>query len=119
MIKFKKLIKSFKYALAGLNKAFWEEQNFRIDLLVAAIVLALASWLQIMVWQFMILLIIIAIVLILELLNSILERFVDLLKPSLHAYAKDIKDMTAAAVFIAALTALIIGLLIFLPYLIT
>ncbi|OGY42623.1 MAG: hypothetical protein A2Y82_02935 [Candidatus Buchananbacteria bacterium RBG_13_36_9] len=118
MIKLKKFFKSFKFALVGLNKVFWEEQNFRIDLFITVMVLALAGWLQVEVWEFLILVIIIALVLILEILNSILERFVDLLKPSLHAYARDIKDMTAAAVFIAALAAAITGILILLPYLI-
>ena len=56
--------------------------------------------------------------LILEIINTIFERLLDLLKPRLHQYVKDIKDMTAAAVFISSLAAIIIGLIIFLPPLI-
>lgn len=118
MIRFKRLFKSFKYALTGLSKVFWEEQNFRIDLIIALIILWLAVFLKIMVWQFIILVLIISLVLILEIINSIFERLIDLLKPRIHEYVKDIKDMTAAAVFIGALAAVIIGILIFLPYLI-
>ena len=118
MIKIKRLIKSFKYAFAGLNKVFWEEQNFRLDFILALGVILLAVILKIAIWEFIILVLVIALVLILEIINSIFERLLDLLKPRIHQYVKDIKDMTAAAVFIAALAAVIIGLLIFLPYLI-
>ena len=118
MIRLKRLFKSFKYALTGLNKVFWEEQNFRLDLIIAILIFWLAVFLKIMVWQFIILVLVIALVLILEIINSIFERFVDLLKPRIHEYVKDIKDMTAAAVFIGALAAIVIGILIFLPYIV-
>jgi len=117
MFKFKRLIKSFQYAFTGLGKVFWEEQNFRLDLIITLIILFLAVYFQIKVWQFIILILVIALVLILEIINSIFERLIDLLKPRIHEYVKDIKDMTAAAVFIGALASIIIGLLIFLPYL--
>ena len=42
MVKFKRLLKSFKYAGAGLKKVFWEEQNFRVQLVITLIVLILA-----------------------------------------------------------------------------
>lgn len=118
MIKFTRLIKSFKYAFIGLQKVFWEEQNFRLDLIVALIIILAAWYLQIMVWQFIILILLISLVLILEIINTIFERLLDLLKPRIHQYVKDIKDMTAAAVFIGALASVIIGILIFLPYLV-
>ncbi|MCX6743322.1 MAG: diacylglycerol kinase, partial [Candidatus Parcubacteria bacterium] len=103
---------------AGLNKVFWEEQNFRLDFILALAVILLAVILKIAIWEFIILVLVIALVLILEIINSIFERLLDLLKPRIHQYVKDIKDMTAAAVFIAALAAVLIGLLIFLPYLV-
>ena len=111
-------VKSFKYAFTGLNKVFWEEQNFRLDFLLALVIMLLAVILKIAIWEFIILVLVIALVLILEIVNSIFERLLDLLKPRIHQYVKDIKDMTAAAVFIGALAAVIIGLLIFLPYLV-
>lgn len=116
MIKCKRLCKSFKYALTGLKKVWQEEQNFRVHSLVTIIVLVLAFYFQIAVWQLIILILLIALVLILEIINSIMERFVDILKPRIHEYVKDIKDMSAALVFVGALTAIIIGLIIFLPY---
>jgi diacylglycerol kinase len=55
---------------------------------------------------------------ILEIVNSIFERLLDLIKPRIHNYVEDIKDMASAIVFIGACVSFIIGLLIFLPYII-
>jgi diacylglycerol kinase len=54
---------------------------------------------------------------VLELLNSIIERFVDMVKPRVHEYARVIKDLSAAAVLIMAITAVILAVLIFWPHL--
>jgi len=118
MIKFKRLAKSFVYALKGIKKVFLQEQNFRIHSVVAFLVIILAIILRIETWQIIILILVIALILILEIINSIIERLLDLLKPRIHHYVKDIKDMTAAIVFIGALAAIIIGLFIFVPHLI-
>jgi diacylglycerol kinase len=53
---------------------------------------------------------------VLELLNSVVERFVDVVKPRIHHYAMDIKDIMAAAVFVASLGALIVGIVILGPH---
>jgi len=116
MINLGKLFESFKYAIAGLRKVFWQEQNFRIHIITSLIVITLAVFFEIEAWQFIVIILIISLVLILEIINTIFERLLDLLKPRLHQYVKDIKDMTAAAVFISSLAAIIIGLIIFLPY---
>ena len=118
MFKLKRLIKSFGYAFSGLAKVFWEEKNFRIHSLIALIVIGLAFYWQIAVWQMAILILMIALVLILEIINTIFERLLDLLKPRIHQYVKDIKDMTAAIVFVGAWAAVLLGILIFLPYII-
>lgn len=60
---------------------------------------------------------VIAFVLVLELINTIIEKIVDILKPRIHHYVEIIKDMMAAAVLIASIGALVVGLLIFWPYL--
>ncbi|OGY42146.1 MAG: hypothetical protein A2Y67_02065 [Candidatus Buchananbacteria bacterium RBG_13_39_9] len=118
MLRFRELRKSFSYAWAGISRVFGEEQNFRIHIFIAVIVIAFALIIQIQIWEFIFLLIIISLILILEIINSILERLLDLIKPRLHTYVKDIKDMTAGIVLIAAVTAILIGILIFFPYLI-
>jgi len=53
---------------------------------------------------------------VLELINSVLERLVDVLKPRLHPYVESIKDMMATVVLIFSIGAILIGLLIFTPY---
>jgi undecaprenol kinase len=118
MLSFRELRKSFSYAWSGIGRVFWEEQNFRIHIFIAVIVIAFALIIQIQIWELIFLLIIISLILILEIINSILERLLDLIKPRLHTYVKDIKDMTAGIVLIAAVAAILIGILIFFPYLI-
>lgn len=118
MAKIKKLFKSFSYSLRGIGKVFKEEQNFKIHSAVTFLVLLLALVFKLKVIEFIILLLLIALVLILEIVNSIVERLLDLIKPRLHIYVEDIKDMSAAIVFIGALASAIIGILIFLPYVI-
>jgi diacylglycerol kinase len=66
-------------------------------------------------WERAILLLVTMFVLVLELLNSSLERLVDLAKPRLHEYAGDIKDLMAGSVLLAAMFALVLGLLILGP----
>ena len=52
-----------------------------------------------------------------ELVNSAVERVTDVLKPRINTYVKEIKDIMAAAVMLSSFTAIIIGLIIFIPYL--
>jgi diacylglycerol kinase len=54
-------------------------------------------------------------VLVLELINSTLERVVDYMKPRLHHYVEVVKDMMAGAVLVASLGAAVIGIIIFYP----
>ena len=78
----------------------------------------LAAWVvKVEVWEAVALTFCVFSVLILELLNTILERLVNLFKPRIHPYAKVIKDMMAAAVLLASLSATIVGILIFSQYL--
>ena len=55
-------------------------------------------------------------VLAMEIINTIFERVVDILKPRVHPYAQLIKDIMAAAVLIASIGAIVIGFIIFYPY---
>jgi undecaprenol kinase len=116
MIKWSRLIKSFKYALSGIKQVFVEEQNFKIHVLISLIVLSAALYFRIQNWELAVIILLIAFIFILEIINSITERLVDLLKPRIHQYVKDIKDLGAAIVLVGAVAAIIIGLLIFLPY---
>ena len=57
----------------------------------------------------------IALVLSLELINTSIEKTIDLLHPDFNERAGEIKDMAAAAVLVAAIISVIIGLIIFIP----
>lgn len=116
MLSIKNLFKSFHYASRGILIAWQYEQSFRIQVSVAAVVVFLIFLLKIFQWQAIALLLLIIFVLTLEIINSILERFVDVFKPRIHPMVQEIKDLMAGAVLIASVGALIIGLLIFLPY---
>lgn len=112
-----RLLKSFRHAFHGLRYAWRSEQNFRIQTLVGVVVLAAAFYLRISFMGLIALAMMIIIVLVLELLNTFFEKLVDLLSPRLHHAVGVLKDVLAAAVLVASLGALIVGLLIFWPYL--
>ncbi|MBI4135317.1 diacylglycerol kinase [Candidatus Uhrbacteria bacterium] len=116
MLSIKRLFKSFHYASRGIAVAWKSEQSFRVQVFAALIVLLLIWWFTVPLWQAIALLLLIILVLTLELINSILERFVDVFKPRIHPMVQEIKDLMAGAVLIASVGALIVGLLIFLPY---
>lgn len=119
MIKFKRLVKSFHYAMRGLIKTIREEQNLKVQGIVAIIVTILAYFLNITRIEWCLLIFAIVLVVVMEIINSAVERVTDVLKPRIHDYVKEIKDIMAAAVMLASVAASIIGLIIFLPYLIS
>jgi len=94
-----------------------EEQNLRLQAVAAAAVAVLGGVLGIsrMDWIFLVLAILL--VLLTEVINSALEMVTDVLKPRINSYVKEIKDVMAAAVMLASLGAVVVGLLVFVPYL--
>jgi diacylglycerol kinase len=116
MLSISQFIRSLKYALKGLYIVWKEEQSFRIQFFAAILVLILAFLLKIELWKIIVLIFISVFILVLEVLNSILERIVDALKPRINVFVEVIKDMMAAAVLLASLSSVIIGILIFWPH---
>jgi diacylglycerol kinase len=116
MFSFRRLFRSFKYALKGFLIVFREEQSFQIQLIVAVAVLGLIFYFNLRVWEIALLLLLIMTVLVLELINSIFERLVDVLKPRLSNYVREIKDIMAATVLLASIVSTVIGVIIFWPY---
>jgi len=111
------VVKSFKNAGKGLLTAFSEEPSFRVQLMAAIVVGVLIFIFPLERWERALLILCIGAVLVLELLNSITERFVDMVKPRVNEYARVIKDLSAAAVLIMAITAAILAVIIFWPHL--
>jgi diacylglycerol kinase (ATP) len=117
--KSKNLLCSFSFAFEGLAYAFKTQRNFRIHLVLAAIALTTASFLAFSILEWAILWGLIGVVLFAELMNTALELCVDLLTQGRYdERAKAIKDISAGAVLITALTAAICGVSIFIPHLV-
>ena len=100
-------MRSFGFAWAGIGYTWNHEPNFRIELVVGSLALLLSFWLQVSPIP---VLLMGAMVLSLEILNSAIEALVDLASPDIHPLAKIAKDAAAGAVFLASVMALIIGL---------
>lgn len=116
MDNLKKLFHSFHHAFRGLKYVLKNEQNFQLELLIGIFIVILMFVFDIRDWQKVALFLVIFSLLAIELINTILERVVDILKPRVHPYAQLIKDIMAAAVLIAVLGAVVIGAIIFYPY---
>ena len=111
---------SFRYAAQGLIYGFASQRNFRIHVVMGAVVFALGVWLQLPTAQLAVLVLTVAAVLVLELLNTATEAVVDLaIGRQFHPLARIAKDCAAAAVLVAALSSLMIALLLLVPPLLT
>jgi diacylglycerol kinase len=108
--------RSLRHALDGMKYAVAHEKNFRIELLLAVLVVCLIFVFKVKNWEAIILILMIMWVMISELTNTVLERVVDILKPRIHPYARLIKDLMAAVVLISATASVVIGIIIFYPY---
>ena len=115
-MRFKVFRESLYNAVRGLNYVIKTERSFQIELVVAIIVILAASVLKIKGWEAIVLAGVIMWVLSAELINTVLEKIVDILKPRIHPYARIIKDIMAAVVLISSVVSIVVGLIIFLPY---
>ena len=114
----KRFFLSFKYATEGIMYALVEEQNLIIMILGGVIALALSLILKITRVEFIIVLILIGIVIAFELINTSIEAVIDLIIEERNKYAKIAKDCAGGAVLVIDFIALMIGLIIFIPYII-
>ncbi|MEI3529757.1 MAG: diacylglycerol kinase family protein [Bacilli bacterium] len=111
----KRLFNSFKYAWEGIVYALKYEQNMLIHLLATVLVIILGLIVELSLVEWLFCLILIGLVIATELINSSLEAVVDLVSPNKNSLAKVAKDTASGAVLVLALTALIVGLIIFIP----
>jgi diacylglycerol kinase len=109
------LPRSFTHALRGVRTCFASERNFRFQVAAGLLAVSASFALPVLPWQRIAVWFVVMVVLVLELVNSSMERLVDLVKPQLHESARDIKDLMAAAVLMSSFFAVLIGLMIFLP----
>ncbi|NOQ67856.1 diacylglycerol kinase [Patescibacteria group bacterium] len=111
----KKLARSFSHAVKGF-KCVFREQNFKVQIIFSIAVFILILLFDLRMWETVVLIMMITLVLVLEIINSIFERIMDILQPRVHPHAKTVKDMMASAVLAASLGAFLVGLLIFWPH---
>ena len=118
-MKNKKLINSFKYAFEGILQAYVGEQNLKIHTVIAILVIIFGFILKISYTEWLVCLVLIGLVLMAEFFNTSIEYLVDLVSPEIHPLAKATKDTASAGVLMMAIISAIIGLIIFVPKLIS
>lgn len=111
----RKFFKGFGYAFKGISYAFTTQINFKIHLLVAAGVGAFGYYTGLNTTEWLWVATSIILVIVMELINTAIELLVDQVSPGHNPKAGIIKDVSAAAVLITSLLALIIGLAVFIP----
>lgn len=110
-----RFFRSFKFAAQGIASAVKREQNIRFHILAGLLVLLAAFFTGISYTEWLVVIGLIGGMIALEMVNSAIERVVDLASPDIHPLAKEAKDIAAGAVLVFAAASAIIGLLIFLP----
>jgi len=111
----KERLVSFRYAFNGLKILIIEEHNARIHLFIACCVLVAGLIFKISTIEWIAVVFCIGLVFSLELVNSAIENAADSISKEKNKTVEKIKDLSAGAVLIAAITSAIIGLIIFLP----
>ena len=115
VLSIKRLKKSFGYAFKGIDDVVSNEPNMKIHVSVAILVVIMAFLLKISMNEWIILVLLIGLVLAAEVINTTIENLVDMYTKDYNERAKVVKDTAAGTVLILAITAVIIGLMIFIP----
>jgi diacylglycerol kinase (ATP) len=108
-------IKSVGFAFQGITTFFKTQHNAWIHAFAAIVTISLGFVLKLSLNEWCWIVVAIALVFISEMLNTAIEFLTNLVSPEFHPLAKKVKDVAAAAVLIAAFTAIVIGITIFLP----
>jgi undecaprenol kinase len=112
----RRLGKSFHFAFRGISHAVSSQQNFRIHVF-SAIIVALFAWkFSVSLQEWIALIMVIGFVLVTETINTAIEESVNLACQTKNPLAEKAKDTAAAAVLMAAICAIITGVLILVPY---
>lgn len=111
----RKFSSSIKYCLEGINFVITNESNFKKEIVIGIIALLLSYILKISRIEFTIILIMIALVLTSEIINTSIEKVVDLYTKDYNNLAKIAKDVSAGSVLVMSIFSLLVGVIIFLP----
>ena len=110
---------SFRNALIGIKTAYKSQRNLRVHIIIGFFVIVFGVFLKVSIVDWLILLLTILMVLITEIYNTALEFTVDLFSTEYNKQAKKAKDISAAGVLITVFFAIFIGIIIFLPKLLS
>ncbi|MDR1730133.1 MAG: diacylglycerol kinase family protein [Prevotellaceae bacterium] len=108
-------LKSFTFAFNGLKILVREEHNARIHIAITVCVVIAGFLLHISLTEWIAVILCMGLVLALELVNSAVENLADFVSPQKNENIGKVKDLSAAAVLIAAFCSVIVGLVVFLP----
>lgn len=110
-------LRSFGYAFRGLGFMLRTQHNAWIHLAATLAVIAAGVWVKLSPHDWRWIALAIGFVWVAEIVNTAFEHLCNVVQPEFHVSVKAAKDIAAGAVLVAAFTAVIIGLLVFLPYL--
>ena len=110
-------IKSFTFAFQGAKKLITTEHSIMVQFSLGIIMTIVGFYFGISKTEWLFQTMAIGLVLSVEGLNTAVEKIADFIHPNFHQKIGFIKDIAAGAVFFAALTAIVIGLTIYVPYL--
>ena len=116
MKKNRRLSDGFRAAFDGFKETLIFERVFRVMLAITLVAVGAMLYFPTSRLEKIVLLAAIFSVLVLELVNSVVERITDFLRPEHNEQARLVKDLMAAIVLLASIGAVIIGVMIFLPY---
>jgi len=108
--------KSMKHAIDGIIYAIKSERNFQIHLILLTFTVIVGLFFSITTIEWLVIITISSMVLFAELINTAIERMLDWLEPNHHDVVKIVKDLCAGAVLVCSIGAFIIGMIIFIPY---
>lgn len=106
---------SFGYAFKGIRNLLRYEHNAIIHLAATVVIIILGVWLELQRWEWVAIVMAMGFVWVTEILNTCVERIMDFISTEKHPTIGVIKDLAAAAVLIAAFSAIVVGAIIFIP----
>lgn len=118
MFSFRQLSTSFKFALEGLSYSIKENQNVKLHLIFAVIVLILGLLLGLTRYELFGVGLLVVLVISAEMINSVVEEVVNLLVNEHRKEAKTAKDVSAGMVLLISVFASVVGIFIFIPHII-
>ena len=112
----KAFLQSFVYAIRGIRTSFREQRNLKVQIVVALLTIGAGFYFRITATEWCLILLTIGLVIGLEMINTAIEKTVDLVTTEWHPLAGKAKDMAAGAVLVASVIAVVVGIIVFRKY---